>query len=147
MDTKGYGVFNEPPWREEDKDCEFYWPEIVKGMTEKEISPEMIMHLGGGEFKAASGVEGSLEATAEMLQMETDSAEFFGPRMLWETAEEQDEVFQKLVKTEGDITAFSSHCKAKRNTDPVEVWLILTTIQNRMRRLIYGDGSAMVAEE
>jgi len=57
---------------------------------------------------------------------------------LWPTNEEQQEVFDRLTRTENDIDVFKKRCRALRNTDTREAWVVLDGILARMQLMIYG---------
>ncbi len=161
---KGYDVFAVPPYQVALKVCNFFWPEGNPGLTEMTIPPDTVIHMGGGDSPHPSGMEVFEESDGQYAFVEPEEDQTMGDLVgattelagaafnlkvpLWPTGEEQDEVFQKLVLTLDDIETFSAHCVTQRNTDPVEVWLLLTGIKARMERLIYPpDGPTEIDDD
>ena len=114
-DVTGWDVFAMPPWQDALKACDFFWPEANPGLTDMHIPPGTVIRMGTPhpDHPHPSGME---------IHEETD---------------EQDQVFQMLVKTEGEISTFRHHCAKHRETKPEEVWLLLDGIRGRLHKIIY----------
>jgi len=147
--------------------CPYYWPESNPGMTDKVIDEANVITMGGGQPSLPGIKEPELPTevlgypiepigTGATTEPETDgplhepppdwdgvkggNPDIFSPDKpgLWPTAEEQDELFQKIVRCESDIEMFKRRCQKARNTDPHEVWLMLDAMLARLQKIIYG---------